>query len=75
MNDLSKYSNEEFDADGVRPSDAATRAFMNGHADVYLTGGQEKIEFAANEFIAWYTNEIEVIKRSMLKRIYTELSK
>lgn len=65
--------NDDFDKEGVRPSDAATRAFLNDQADIYQSGGQQKIEFTANEFIAWYMNEIEVINRAMFKRIYTEL--
>lgn len=75
MGDLNRYSNEEFDADGVRPGDAATRAFLNDQADIYTLSGQQKIEFTSNEFVDWYLNEIEVIRRSMLKRIYTELSR
>jgi hypothetical protein len=70
MGDLNRYADEEFDPDGLRPSDAATRAFLSDQCDLYQSGGKQKIEFTADEFIAWYENEVEVVRRAMLKRIY-----
>jgi hypothetical protein len=75
MEDLKSYACEEFDPDGTKASDAATRAFLIDCADIYVSGGKQKIEFTSDEFIKWYENEIEVVKRALLKRIYTELSK
>lgn len=75
MEDVSRYAGGgEFDPDGIRPSDAVNRAFILNCADIYALSGEQKIEFTSSEFIRWYENEIEVIKRAMLERIYKELS-
>lgn len=75
MEDLKFYECEEFDPDGVRASDAVARAFLLDCTDIYNAGGQQVIKFTASEFVKWYENEVEVVKRALLNRIYTELSK
>jgi hypothetical protein len=61
-----------FGQESIRPSDAVTRAFTDGYADVSTSESGQKITFTATDFITWYLNEVKLIQRQMLEHVYLE---